>query len=239
MKRSIFILGCALALLAGSTAASGQGTDEQKAFQDAAGDRSVLFRGKEAMHYDFAANGHPYWSTREFIPGEIVVDGCRYHDVPLNIDAFTQQALVKMSNQVIAVALDPDQVVEMQIGDHRYEGVGPGHEDIPEGIYEVLGTGPEQVLKRVSKSLANSMMNVNGAQIGYEDPNYRSQVYVYFAYKATYYFRDREGRCSALRNKSALLRHFPGRKQELRRAVRNWDASADVVYREILQAVNP
>lgn len=238
MKRSISILGCALALFAGNFTASGQGADELKAFQNAAGDRSILFRGKEAMHYDFAANGHPYWSTRDFTPGDIVADGCLYRDVPLNIDAFTQQALVQMSNQVIAVALDPDQIDAMRIGDHRFEGVGAGREDLPEGIYEVIGTGPEQVLKRVSKSLANSMMNVNGPQIGYEDPNYRNQVYLYFAYKATYYFRDREGRCSVLRGKGALLRHFPGRRQELRRAVRDWGAGFDTVCLEILQAAS-
>ena len=60
---------------------------------------------------------------------------------------------------------------------------------------------------------------MNGDPIGYVDPGYRSDVHDYYAIDRTYYFKDMEGRFSRIRNKRDLVRKFPERRSEIRKAV--------------------
>lgn len=208
-------------LLACCLGASAQAPDQQeiRSFQQLAGDKAALYSGREAMRYDFAYNGHPYWETPEFRLGDIDYEGRHYCDLPLNIDAYTQHALLRFSNDVFIVALAPGAVTAVDIDGHHFVGIGPDVEGIDEGFYDVLGAGPEQVYKRVTKLLQYGTDNVNGQVIGYEDPNYRREVTTYFAYKVSYFFRDADGNFSPIRNRAALIRKFPARKKEIRRAV--------------------
>ena len=226
MKRLVSILlFCSVLLLSAAPARAQAASPEVKAFQDSAGDRSVLFRGKQATRYDFLANGHPYWSTREFINGTIEFEGNCYYDVPLNIDAVAQQALVRMSNNWLAIALLPSQVAFLDIQGHHFVSSGPDRDALPEGFYEVFGQGPHQVYKHVSKQLRSSTNNANGDTIGYYDPDYRSDILRHFAIDTNYYFRDSDGHFSRFKGRNALLRKFPARKKEIRRALRGLPAT--------------
>lgn len=220
MKKSILTVISSLLILLGSILpARAQGSDELRAFQDAAGDRSILFRGQQAAHYIFPANGHPYWSKPEFERGDITFEGNLYRNVPINVDAHAQRALVRFEESLFAVALTPELTSSFTMGDRRFIGLGPG-QALPEGFYEIFGEGPELVYKNVYKRLDSSVINVNGSVIGYEDPNYRSDVTRHFAYVTTYYFRDADGNFSRFKSLRTLIRKFPNRKQEIRKAVR-------------------
>ena len=220
MKRTVLIVGGVIALLAAALPARAQTSPELQAFQEAAGDRSALFRGPQAERYEYIANGHPYWSTREFKPGDIVFEGNSYVGIPLNIDAMAQRLLVQLSNGAFAISLTPDQVSSFEVEGHRFVGVGPGTKDLSEGFYEVFGPGPEHVYKRVNKQIAPNTHNVNGEAIGYEDPDYRDNLTSYYAISTSYYFRDRGGRVSRFRGREALIGKFGDRKREVRKAVR-------------------
>ena len=243
MKRLVSILSSSvLILLAFGAPARAQAPEpeEVKSYQDASGDRLILFRGKQAARYDFLANGHPYWSTREFIVGDLEFEGNRYYDVPLNIDAVEQTALVRMSNAWLIIALPPEQVTFLDFGGRHFVGVGPDDGALPAGFYQVLGQGPHQVYKHVSKVLRSSTNNANGDTIGYYDPDYRSDVLRHFAIKTEYYFRDSDGQFSRFKGRNALIRKFPERKREIRRAVAEMravlpDAGFDAICEEILK----
>ncbi|MCR4823819.1 MAG: hypothetical protein K5849_00510 [Bacteroidales bacterium] len=237
MKKNGHIASCLIALGLGLFSAQAQDSPELRIFQQKAGDRSSLFRGRQGDRYSFLANGHPYWSSTEFVRGNIVFEDRTYCDVMLNIDALTQKALVQLSNSLLSLALSPAQVSSIDIGEHHFIGVGP--EDagsLPEGFYEVFGQGPEQVYKHVDKALNSSVSNVNGDGIGYNDPNYREDILRYFQISRTYYFRDRDGRFSRIRGNNALIGKFPDRKKELRRAVRNLRTrDYDIICQEVLR----
>ena len=218
MKRLLAILSSVCLLLAGFLPARAQSGSELERFQEAAGDRSILFRGKQASRYVFLANGNPYWESSSFGHGDLLCEGNEYHDLPLNIDAHKQRILVQLASGLLAASLTPSQVPSFTIDGHRFVGIGPG-EDLPEGIYEIFGSGPEHVYKHVHKQLTTSTNNVNGETIGYYDPDYRTDVTRYFARRITYYFRDAEGTVSRFRGKSSLLRKFPGRRKEIRQAL--------------------
>ena len=237
-KTRILLISSVLALLSGILPAYAQNRVELQAFQDAAGDRSILFRGQQAARYLFTANGHPYWSQPEFERGDITFEGNFYHNVPINIDAHAQRALVRFEDSPFAVALVPALTSSFTMGDRRFVGVGPG-QAVPEGFYEIFGEGPELVYKNVYKRLDSSVNNVNGSVIGYEDPNYRSDVTRHFAYLKSYYFRDADGNFSRFKSLGTLIRKFPNRKQEIRKAVRAvrsrmTDSDFDVLCKTVL-----
>jgi hypothetical protein len=60
---------------------------------------------------------------------------------------------------------------------------------------------------------------MNGNPIGYSDPGYRPEVNDYYAITKTYYFKDRDGRFSRIRGRGALIRKFPERRSEIRKAL--------------------
>ena len=220
--RSLILSGCLLALLLPAPLrAQTEATPEIRAYQQVAGDRSALFRARQGERYDFNANGHPYWSTKEFRNGTIEFEGNCYYDVPLNIDALTQNALVRLSNAWLVTALPPAQVAFLDIEGHHYVGIGPDEEIIPEGFYEVFGEGPHKVYKHVSKHLQSSTIDANGDIIGYYDPDYKEGVLRHFAIQTDYYFRDSDGTFSRFKGKGALIRKFPARKRDIRRAINN------------------
>ena len=221
MKKPFFFLSSVFALLAFCLPATAQdGSAELQAYQQAAGDRSILFRGMQASRYTFLANGHPYWIQPEFMRGDITFEGNLYRDVPINIDAHAQRALVQLSNNAYAVALTPALTSSFTMDGRRFVGIGDGP-DLPEGFYEVFGDGPEQVYKHVEKRLDSSVTNANGDTIGYYDENYRTDVMRHFTYLRTYYFRDAEGNFTRFKGKGALLRLFGDRKKEIRQELRN------------------
>lgn len=221
MRKAILLtISSVFALLAAFPPAGAQDQTELKAFQAAAGDRSVLFRGKQQARYSFPANGHPYWEQTGFQSGDIVFEGNLYRNVTVNIDALAQRILVQLQGSPVAVALSPAQVSSLSVNGRKFVGIGPG-ESLPEGIYEVFGEGPERIYKHIRKRLESSVNNVNGDPIGYYDENYRASVTRYFAYASSYYFRDAAGQFSPFKGKGALLRKFPNRKREvIRRELR-------------------
>ncbi|MBR5723818.1 MAG: hypothetical protein IKX62_00410 [Bacteroidales bacterium] len=221
MKMICRILPPLLAALACCLGAAAQAPDqpEIRSFQQMAGDNAALYSGREAEHYDFPYNGHPYWSSPEFRIGNIEFEGRRYYDLPINIDAYSQRLLLKLSNAVFTLALTPGAVTAADIDGRHYVGVGPDVEGIEEGFYDVTGNGSEMIYKQIYKPLLSTTGDVNGEEIGYYDPNYRRQVTLYFAHKVRYFFRDVEGHFSPIRNRSSLIRKFPTRKKEIRRAV--------------------
>jgi hypothetical protein len=211
---SVFILALCCAPL------GAQEPDEIHAYQQAVKDRSILYRGEQFLPYTFRANGNQYWENDTFKKGDITFEGNLYHDVLINVDANAQRVLVQLPSNPFAVTLAPELVSSFTMGGRRFEGVGPDG-ILPEGIYEIIGEGPERVYKRVDKPVLTSTNYVNGDPIGYNDKNYRSDTHVYFAMKRSYFFRDAEGRFTRLKGKRALLRHFPERRAELRKAVKN------------------
>ena len=208
----------AICLLMPCTLAMPQTPPELKAFQDAAGNGSVLFRGKQATTYERAANGNPYWTSTAFSPGQITYEDNSYDDVFVNIDAVEGMALVRKGDNPVAVALRPETVGSIVADGRQFVGIGEG-QGLPRGFYEVFGDGPEKVYKHVEKRLLTSSQSMNGDPIGYYDPSYNPYLNSYFAITKTYYFVDGEGHVSRFRSKGNLLKKFPERRKEIRKAI--------------------
>ena len=206
------------ALLAFGQPCAAQDREEISAYQDEAGARMILFRGEQAESYTFLANGNPFWTSAEYRTGNIVVQGRSYYGVQVNLDAVQQRALVRVQGSPVAVSLAPARVSSIELENARFVGIGPGGA-LPEGFYQVFGTGAEKVFKAEHKYLASSADNVNGETIGYYDKNYRYDLTRYFALRTEYWFLDAEGNFSRVRGKGALLGKFGPRKKAIRKAM--------------------
>ena len=182
---AFFLALCCLQAYAQDTPA------ELKAFEQAAGSGSVLFRGKQANAYERPANGNPYWSSTTFVPGTVVFEDRLYDDILVNIDAITGQVLVRKADNPVAIALPAASVSSITTEDRHFEWIPDTVEGLPEGLYEVIGDSREKIYKHVAKRLQTSSQNMNGNPIGYVDPGYRTEVNDYYAISKTYYFRGR------------------------------------------------
>lgn len=218
MKKSTVLTGILITLLACPSPARAQASDAVRAYQQASGARSILFRGKQALNYSILHNGTPFLDKGEFMVGDITFEGNVYYDVTFKINAHTQRLYVKLMSAPLAVELTPERTSSIVAGDRRFEGFGPDAA-LPEGFYEVFGTGPERVYKQIQKELSSSLNDVNGEPIGYIDPRYHDNIHQYFSINTAYYFRDAEGGFKRIRSIGALIRQFPERKRELRKAV--------------------
>lgn len=240
MKICHFIIAATCCLAVSCLTARSQVSAELKAFQDAAGSGSILFRGKQASSYDRRANGNPYWYSDTFVPGEIVFEGNFYDDILVNVDAVAGLALVRKEDTPIAISLNPGNVSVIRTDASTFVGIGPGHPSLPEGFYEVFGSGPEMVYKHVSKKLQTSTQYMNGDPIGYYDSDYNPEYTSYFALTKTYYFMDGNGVFSRIRGRKSLIRKFPERRGEIRRSLADKrldlpGADFDACCREVLR----
>lgn len=165
---------------------------EFDSFRKAASYQSVLYRGHAPRSYaSVLYNGTYFWQTTEFLPGSVTFNGKHYTNVLLNIDAFAQELLVKSAPGAPAVVLNRSKVTGLEIDGRQFVNLElAGQEGALPGFY-CVACGNPLIYQRIDKYYASSTDNVNGQAIGYEDPNYRTDVLNYFnMYQRFYVVKD-------------------------------------------------
>ena len=171
--------------------------------------QSTLYRGKHSWKYEFLHNGTYLWSPEEFSRGRVMFDGRLYDDVNLNIDAYRQELMVLQEGSVQPTSPDRDAVAWFTRGGTCFVNLNyAGFENVPEGYYEVLGDGSRTVFHQVYKYLYSEIGDFNGVKgIGYDDPEYRSDVLTYFQIQHRYYLL-KNGQLEPLRPRKARKMHL-------------------------------
>ena len=148
-----------------------------------------LYRGRTLTEYNFPFNGHYFWSTQEYRPGTVRFNGETYEGVTMNINAHTQEVLVRETQFSRPVVLDRDLVPWFEMQGVRYVNLrNAGFEDAPEGYFQILTDGRRTYYFQRSKQFLREVGNHDGEHgIGYEDPNYREKLLAYFYQKDRYY----------------------------------------------------
>ena len=159
---------CILVLLAGGCAA-----------------QTPLDRGRTLNEYNFPFNGHYFWNGVEYRPGTVYFNGVTYHGVSVNINAHTQELLVKQSQFAPPVAAEQSLTGWFAIDgicyvNLRYYGV----KEAPAGFWISLQDGKRTVWMQRQKQFLREPGDHNGVGgIGYDDPNYRENIISYFRQK--------------------------------------------------------
>lgn len=207
--------------VAGAFSASAQDYAEYYKYAEEAREMSMLFRGKEGMNYPFVYNGTYYWSQRAFTLGDVFYNGKLYRDIYVNVNAHTQELLVKQSESLMPVVADRDFVDWFTMDSGMFVNLFKrGVPEASEGFYEVLYEGEAALYKRVDKIIRKDANNKNGYAIGYDDPNYNDKVLNYFAYRAQYFFL-KDGNWTQVKSISALLSGYPVRKKDIKRYIKS------------------
>ena len=209
MKR-YWVLLAALLLLIPRARAQGSADDP----------RMMIFRGKVVAPYTFLYNGNYFWDNDpEYTPETVFYNGKRYEDVLLNIDAFTDQLTVRPGRQYAPVYADRDQVTWFTRKGDRYVNLRYlGVEEALPGFYQVIHDGAEPLLRRVSKLFLSNPGDKNGEIIGFDDPDYRTDVITYFAFQEAF-FLLRDGVLVRVRNIRAYRKLHPEQKDVIRTLV--------------------
>ena len=187
------LVGCILFLLGGLCAA-----------------QSPIYRGRVLTDYGFPFNGHYYWSTPQYGNASVLYNGALYDDIDANINAHTQEALVKQSQFSAPIVLEQTLTAWIRIDGINYVNLRfYGVEDVPEGFWVAMKDGNRTVWMNRQKHFLREPGNHNGPEsIGYDDPNYRENIIAYFR-QQDYYYTEKRG---------ALRRIHPGKAH--RRAMR-------------------
>ena len=173
---------------------------EQRLFDEylrKVGDRAEMFVGK--MEPGYASTvfiNHPYWSSEEFLVGEVRYKGLLYKNVLLRYDAFLKQLVVKT----------PEKQSNVYIPMHAVEGFTVGGM-----VYKVFDGEFMAVLYEGSRiGLLEQMHiktkeNMNHANLQYE-----------FKRKVNYFIWS-DGRLCEVNSMRSVLKLYPGLEKELKR----------------------
>jgi hypothetical protein len=146
------------------------------------------------VEYDFPFNGHYFWSTPEFRSGTVCYNGVVYRDVKMNVNAHTQDLLVKRMDFSPPVVLERSLLPWFELDGVRYVNLRlAGIEDAPEGFFQILTDGRRDYFFQRNKEFAREPGNHDGVRgIGYDDPNYRENIIAYFHQADRYYSVKRD-----------------------------------------------
>lgn len=193
--------------------------DDYRAYREKADIASTFFRGRQAVIYPFVFNGTYYWESSQFRKGDIRYNGKLYYDVMLNINAARQELEAKSPNGVFNVLLNSGCVEWFVIDGVKY--VNPsfyGWEGAP-GYWQVLYDGKARVLRQVVKTLDRDLEGYYGAQLRFNDPNYRADAQYLFVGSEKYCIVAEDGTVTPLPRRSAFLKLYKPYKKSIKRHI--------------------
>ena len=146
MKKLFLVLLCGLFLAHSGFLYS----QEKYDYLQAAGLNAAIFRGPEAVKYQFKYQGTPYAYTETFSMGSLVYNGVKYDGVELNLNAHRDELHLKITSSGIVLELDKNIVGDFVIGRRQFVTlVGENAvEGLPQGYYQVLYKGGDMLLKK-------------------------------------------------------------------------------------------
>lgn len=154
-------------------------------YQKDAAELSTLYRGKLPNPYPYKYNGTYFLETRTFSTGSILYNGKQYNDVILNLDAVSQDLVVRPSEGAGGVILDRNQVAWFTLGGRRFVNLEyMGYKEAPKGYLELVKDGKSPVFKFRRKVFRTETNPRNTPEM---DGNYNSDVANTFVPAEEYY----------------------------------------------------
>ena len=222
MKRTKHFIFLLLALFAPFASIAAQERIEGRTFLEDADSQSALYRGRQAIRYNFHYEGTPYWYSEDFEEGSVMMDGKRYDNVYVNVDAFGKEALTVPPGSRAAVVLDRDHIDWVSMGDTRFVNLRKKGYEVAPGYYEtVFEDSSVTVYRYLTKTVVNDVSGANNTGYARE---YFDTVDSYFIekdgtvtplrkYRTRRYLRNPAGRdfTSAMKShKLSVAQALPG-----------------------------
>ncbi len=171
MKKLFPVLFCGLFLVHSGFLYS----QEKYDYLQRAGLNAAIFRGPEAVKYQFRYQGTPYAYTETFSLGSLVYNGVKYEGVELNLNAHKDELHLRIASSGIVLELDKDIVGDFVIGSRKFLTlVGENAvEGLPEGYYQVLYKGGATLLKKNIRTFHERLQTSGSGVFRYFDQSNR------------------------------------------------------------------
>ncbi len=174
-----------LSILSFSMAASfavAQDYIERRSFIEEASDRSILYRGRQAVRYNINFDGTPFWESPDFVEGSITLDGRLYEGVMVNVDAFAGEVQLLPPGARSPIVPAKEHVDGARMGDVKLVNLAKKGYGVAPSFYEVVYEGDFIVYRLVKKALLSDLSSA--ASTGYSKE--------YFETKSLY-FLEKDG----------------------------------------------
>lgn len=136
----------------------GQGPDLNSYMKSVEGN-SLLYRGKIEKHYSFKYKGTYFAYQEEYVEGKVYYNQKLYTGVLLNLNSFTDELSVRLSEGHLPVLLEKNLVDYFSLGERNFVNVRDGKKfGVDSGFYEVLTEGEERLLKRIRKEYKENLV---------------------------------------------------------------------------------
>ncbi|MBR5610799.1 MAG: hypothetical protein IKW65_04690 [Bacteroidales bacterium] len=120
---------------------------------------SLLYRGKIEKHYSFKYKGTYFAYQEEYVEGKVYYNQKLYTGVLLNLNSFTDELSVRLSEGHLPVLLEKNLVDYFSLGERNFVNVRDGKKfGVDSGFYEVLTEGEERLLKRIRKEYKENLV---------------------------------------------------------------------------------
>ena len=179
---------------------------DYETYARAAGEDMPLLRSRVADSYGNYFNGTYLSDTLGFLPGSLCFEGKTYENLLLDLDAVLQHVLLQQEGSPIILDLGLERVQSFTRGNKTYVNLPSLGYDVPAGFYERVAEGRGVIYKRVSKTLYHLTDLNHDARgfIGYDDPNYRSNLFDYYQLKELWYWIQEDGTVQRLKSKRKI-----------------------------------
>lgn len=218
-----------------ATDVSAQNGDDYKKYMQEAANRSLLYRGKLSLRYDFAHQGTYFAYSPTYEKGMVHFNGKDYYDVLINLNSNIDEVCVKISNNIVdGITLNKAQVDYFFMGKRKFVNFKQGNQLMVPGYYEVIYSDGDgmTLYKKISTHYR-------------EDISRESSDVVVKIFESTYkYFLVRGESVTVVKNDRTLISLFRDRKKEIKQKlsqVRPKDplyTEKEVMFRTILQTVD-
>ena len=183
-----------------------------------------LFRCRVSMGYEYPYNGAYTWDIDGFMEGEIMYEGKLYKDILLDINAHSQDVLLKNGNIFFSMTPPREGVQYFTRGTRKWLNLHDwGYPNAPEGFFELLyRNGDEMLLGRVDR-ISKQEANVRAEFLGPYTKPFNPSLTTYFEYSRKVFVLTPDGQMHRIRNKNAFLRLHKDRRAEVRRHMRSYE----------------
>ena len=178
MKQTLFLLLSSAVIFLSAFSAVAQEYRERTDFIDDSSNRSILYRGRQAIRYNINYRGTYFWESPEFVDGSITLDGRLYDGVLVNIDAFAGEVQLLPPGARTAVVPAREHVDGATMGDRKFVNLLKKGYDVAPGFYEIVREDDFIVYRLVKKALLSDL--TNSASTGYSQEYFEDKIQYFF-----------------------------------------------------------
>lgn len=163
-----------------------------------------LYNGQE--YADYAATireGHPYFESADWIPGNVVYEGIEYQNIPLKYDLIYDALVIRHFRSFLPIRSDREKLTRFSISGHDFVHLKPdsaNSSQLREGYYDRIYNGRSGLYVRRFKQLQ---------EIAKGNDLYKEAI------SKESYFIQKEGKYYPVGSQQSMLAVFGSRKKEI------------------------